>query len=174
MPKAGCFEQARHPNHLRDCPCFGYAQHRAIPEGGRLRSACPLRGLGKKQESPGFVRARPGLSCFLPRFAGPIGGVGGIRTPVTLSGKHTFQACALNHSATSPMLRTRWMRAANVAPSRLHGCTISPHKGPLMRRAISSCPKPCPNRNISLVMAASVVRSWPLTTPMAPKASLVL
>ena len=30
------------------------------------------------------------------------GGEGGIRTPVTLSSNHAFQACAFNHSATSP------------------------------------------------------------------------
>ncbi len=31
-----------------------------------------------------------------------VGGEGGIRTHVTLSRKHAFQACAINHSATSP------------------------------------------------------------------------
>jgi hypothetical protein len=30
------------------------------------------------------------------------GGGKGIRTPDTLTGKHAFQACALNHSAISP------------------------------------------------------------------------
>ena len=30
------------------------------------------------------------------------GGESGIRTRVTVSRKHTFQACAFNHSATSP------------------------------------------------------------------------
>ena len=30
------------------------------------------------------------------------GGEGGIRTPDTREGTHAFQACALNHSATSP------------------------------------------------------------------------
>ena len=32
------------------------------------------------------------------------GGESGIRTRVTVSRKHTFQACAFNHSATSPSL----------------------------------------------------------------------
>jgi hypothetical protein len=34
-------------------------------------------------------------------------GQGGIRTHVTVSRKHTFQACALNHSATRPKTTTR-------------------------------------------------------------------
>src|SRR5215207_5730784 len=33
----------------------------------------------------------------------PAGGRGGIRTPDTVSRIHTFQACALNHSATLPL-----------------------------------------------------------------------
>ena len=33
------------------------------------------------------------------------GGEGGIRTPDTREGTHAFQACALNHSATSPASR---------------------------------------------------------------------
>lgn len=33
-----------------------------------------------------------------------VGGESGIRTRVTVSRKHTFQACAFNHSATSPSL----------------------------------------------------------------------
>ena len=32
------------------------------------------------------------------------GGESGIRTRVTVSRKHTFQACAFNHSATSPSM----------------------------------------------------------------------
>ena len=35
------------------------------------------------------------------------GGESGIRTRVTVSRKHTFQACAFNHSATSPSLHSR-------------------------------------------------------------------
>ena len=37
------------------------------------------------------------------------GGQGGIRTRGTLSRTHTFQACALNHSATCP--QNRWVRS---------------------------------------------------------------
>lgn len=37
---------------------------------------------------------------------GQSGGESGIRTRVTLSRKHTFQACAFNHSATSPSQRS--------------------------------------------------------------------
>src|SRR5215216_1471022 len=33
-----------------------------------------------------------------------VGGESGIRTRVTVSRKHTFQACAFNHSATSPSM----------------------------------------------------------------------
>ena len=36
-----------------------------------------------------------------------ISGETGIRTRVTLSSKHAFQACALSHSATSPFLPQR-------------------------------------------------------------------
>ncbi len=48
---------------------------------------------------------RPGASrsMFLQRGdCGGSGGESGIRTRVTVSRKHTFQACAFNHSATSP------------------------------------------------------------------------
>lgn len=41
--------------------------------------------------------------------SGCYGGESGIRTRVTVSRKHTFQACAFNHSATSPSLHfSRW------------------------------------------------------------------
>jgi phosphoribosyl 1,2-cyclic phosphate phosphodiesterase len=46
-----------------------------------------------------------------PRFAGPFGGEGGIRTPVTLASKAVFKTAAFDHSATSP---GAW--AAKVAP----------------------------------------------------------
>jgi hypothetical protein len=35
-------------------------------------------------------------------LSGQVGGERGIRTLVTVSRKHAFQACAFNHSATSP------------------------------------------------------------------------
>ena len=38
----------------------------------------------------------------LNRLVGPAGGERGIRTLVRVSPKHAFQACAFNHSATSP------------------------------------------------------------------------
>ena len=47
-----------------------------------------------------------------------IGGESGIRTRVTVSRKHTFQACAFNHSATSPSLHSR----RPVLPSGLGRC----------------------------------------------------
>lgn len=40
------------------------------------------------------------------------GGESGIRTRVTVSRKHTFQACAFNHSATSPSFRRGRFRRA--------------------------------------------------------------
>ena len=45
------------------------------------------------------------------------GGEGGIRTLVTVSRKHAFQACAFNHSATSPGLKG----SDFSLPSRLSG-----------------------------------------------------
>jgi hypothetical protein len=45
------------------------------------------------------------------------GGEGGIRTHGTLSRTHAFQACALNHSATSPSVDTRVERPDAQAPS---------------------------------------------------------
>jgi hypothetical protein len=48
------------------------------------------------------------------------GGKGGIRTLVTLSRKHAFQACALNHSATFPqdMLRQSGRRFGDKSMSK--------------------------------------------------------
>ncbi len=40
----------------------------------------------------------------------------GIRTPDPLSGKHAFQACALNHSATSPNCLNAFIHTAKRAP----------------------------------------------------------
>jgi hypothetical protein len=44
----------------------------------------------------------------LPKKIGKICGEGGIRTRDTLSSIHTFQACSLNHSDTSPGLTFKW------------------------------------------------------------------
>ena len=42
------------------------------------------------------------------------GGESGIRTHVTLSSKHAFQACAFSHSATSPGKRAFKLRLAEA------------------------------------------------------------
>ena len=43
------------------------------------------------------------------------GGEGGIRTLGTLSRTHAFQACALNHSATSPLRLQEGARKLGIA-----------------------------------------------------------
>ncbi len=116
-----------------------------------------------------------------------IGGERGIRTPVTLSGKHTFQACAFNHSAISPFSR-RSSKSEGDFPFELppeqggeskqvndaQAGLNSPHKGSPKRWATRSAESPRPKRNISLVIAASTVMSWALTTPISAKALLVV
>ncbi len=44
----------------------------------------------------------PGHLLQLSDWEGVVGGETGIRTPVTLSGKHAFQACSFGHSDISP------------------------------------------------------------------------
>src|SRR5689334_21824259 len=45
-------------------------------------------------------------------------GRGGIRTLVTLSRKHAFQACALNHSATRPTTTPLRENTLNASPEK--------------------------------------------------------
>ncbi len=47
-----------------------------------------------------------------------IGGEGGIRTLDTLSSTHAFQACAFNHSATSPAGSENILSNLSAAQSR--------------------------------------------------------
>src|SRR5690606_8082076 len=81
-----------------------------------LRSAFPRRGSSISDRRPcgprvvrhvrSLEQARLAAIANDPAASPPIGNGGerGIRTPVTLSGKRTFQARALNHSAISPLL----------------------------------------------------------------------
>src|ERR1043165_3923912 len=51
--------------------------------------------------------------CFLRRLLEQkhkAGGESGIRTHVTLSSKHAFQACAFSHSAISPAYRLGYLQ----------------------------------------------------------------
>ena len=68
------------------------------------------------------------------------GGESGIRTHVTLSSKHAFQACAFSHSAISParqLLRERKMRTHREKLSLLDrsfdsmGCRREPQPAPV-------------------------------------------
>ena len=45
------------------------------------------------------------------------GGESGIRTHVTLSSKHAFQACAFSHSAISPLLKTNLLAESRFVAS---------------------------------------------------------
>ena len=54
---------------------------------------------------------------------------------------------------------------ANYAEGRLN----SPHRSRANRRSTCAGDNPCPNRNISLVTAASTAMSCALTTPMSSK-----
>ena len=55
-----------------------------------------------------FAVAQPAQTASVavgPQYDTTHGGERGIRTLVTVSRKHAFQACAFNHSATSPRAR---------------------------------------------------------------------
>src|SRR6266403_1874403 len=73
------------------------------------------------------IRDRFALADVLAR-----GGGGGIRTHVTVSRKHAFQACAFSHSATPPYRlarrRTRTLGTSTCAEGGLFSrrCAIGP------------------------------------------------
>jgi hypothetical protein len=69
-----------------------------------------------------------------PLNNGNDGGESGIRTRVTVSRKHTFQACAFNHSATSP----HSLVARSVGPGGLRGKRTLGQAIRLMRRSVCS------------------------------------
>src|SRR5690606_12122183 len=115
----------------RDCAL------RALSQGGGYDRPARFAGpAGMTKQRPLF-QASLVASCAIPAPAarGPIGGEGGIRTPVTLSGKHTFQACALNHSATSPFVRIR-----GCGPRMSHARGLTEARAP--RQAACACAGP--------------------------------
>ena len=78
------------------------------------------------------------------------GGERGIRTPVTLSRKHTFQACAFNHSATSPSGGSAWrfrqssLRARGLRKAlRVGRATYSRNASAFKRRFAPICAGTC-------------------------------
>jgi hypothetical protein len=84
------------------------------------RPSQPARN-GRRRLRTGPVRAgTPRKITLLQRLIAKSGGGSGIRTRDTVSGIHTFQACAFNHSATPPKPagdhagagRGRWSLAA--------------------------------------------------------------
>ena len=80
-----------------------------IPSRWPVRGLCNSRSrevaLSKLSDLPGSKTVSP--------YPEGVGGEGGIRTPVTLSGKAVFKTAAINRSATSPSACVRF-RAANV------------------------------------------------------------
>lgn len=69
-----------------------------------------------------------------------------------------------------------FFRAANYEKkcnTKKNYSLISPIKLLFRCSLISSCSNPCPSKNISLVIAASVVISFPLTTPASRSSALV-
>src|SRR5262249_61039619 len=55
------------------------------------------------------------------------GGEGGIRTPETVARLHAFQACAFDHSATSPWKKCRTIADGPRASSKPREPEPSPH-----------------------------------------------
>ena len=71
----------------------------------RIGQSCFASGwvMSTPKSRPGQNRgAKPRFRAKSGKTQDKNGGEGGIRTPVTLSSNHAFQACAFNHSATSP------------------------------------------------------------------------
>ena len=67
------------------------------------------------------------------------GGEGGIRTLVTLASNHAFQACAFNHSATSPprgahCVESNVQRQVNWVSNSILYCKLISHL-----QTVSSC-----------------------------------
>lgn len=87
LPDANCRRKRR----------FGWFENAAGCRGSGLRKA-PTEGAGKVQVNSTTIE----IFQLKQPLVGKYGGESGIRTRVTVSRKHTFQACAFNHSATSP------------------------------------------------------------------------
>jgi hypothetical protein len=69
---------------------------------GGLKTANPARQIAMTHG------ISPQSQSLSNRLRSEAGGESGIRTRVTVSRKHTFQACAFNHSATSPRAPEAW------------------------------------------------------------------
>src|SRR5205807_5339511 len=100
-----------------------------------VRSACEGRCSDFSATARNSTQRK--LSCL---FSVRYGGESGIRTHVTLSSKHAFQACAFSHSAISParqLLRERKMRTHREKLSLLGrsfdsmGCRREPQPAPV-------------------------------------------
>ncbi len=89
----------------------------SLPDGSALPriSGAPRRGRTRRSATARQPPCRRSAAegSKRPRFGACGGGGSGIRTRDTVSGIHTFQACAFNHSATPP--------SANRAPGRARG-----------------------------------------------------
>ena len=92
------------PDNRRQGGGCGEHRRRNVPLPGSVRHALPL---GRLCQPPNLAPTKVAGPCTVSglnqgKMQDKNGGEGGIRTPVTLSSNHAFQACAFNHSATSP------------------------------------------------------------------------
>ncbi len=83
------------------------------------------------------------------------GGEGGIRTHVTISREHAFQACSFSHSDTSPRqachpkwVRDRWQEKS-LRSELTHQYSIAPGYGPFTMRSLPG-EAPWPGRSTCL------------------------
>ena len=95
------------PDNRRQGGGCGEHRRRNVPLPGSVRHASPL---GRLCQPPNLAPTKVAGPCTVSglnqgKKQDKNGGEGGIRTPVTLSSNHAFQACAFNRSVTSPASR---------------------------------------------------------------------
>ena len=69
-------------------------------------------------------------------------GSGGIRTPVTLSGKTVFKTVAISRSATLPGSSARWSRSRAGSPTDIGRCLRCVVSVPALAKAVKSAAGP--------------------------------
>ena len=100
-----------------------------FPKGGVESCACKQASFAAKNQKTDAIA--PAFSVFR--------GETGIRTLVTLSNKHAFQACALSHSATSPVPCARALRDREIKSfcfgAQMHSALNPMHLKPFVHPA---------------------------------------
>ena len=111
--KQAVFRSTRYSRFDAGRDGFAFADRECSPLRGALRAS----GIaGRFRRTGGLCGYPPSPPIKKPAKAGFfIGGEGGIRTRDRLSPIHTFQACSLNHSDTSPGCES-FREAAQVKP----------------------------------------------------------